>query len=54
MEASEQVLTKKNIWESLARFRQKYTNLPFEAILKQDILRLGIHFEPQSPGTAGL
>ena len=38
---------KGNIWKSLDAYREKYANLPFEAILKQDILRLGIVFEPE-------
>ena len=37
-----------NTWEFLGACRQKYSNLPFEAVLKQDILRLGIHFEPKA------
>lgn len=31
--------------EDLQQFERKYTNLPFEAILKQDILRLGLNFD---------
>ena len=38
----------KSIWESLSTYKEKYTNLPFEAILKQDILRLGLHFEAEA------
>ena len=34
--------------ESLAKYRKQYSNLPFEAILKQELLRQGLSFVPEA------
>ncbi len=34
--------------EELRKYRERYRHLPFEAILKQDILRLGLNFRPSA------
>ncbi len=42
------ISSKKDLLKELEDFRERYSNLPFEAILKQDILRQGIQFDPAS------
>lgn len=34
--------------ELLERMEKQYKNIPMEAILKQDVLRIGINFSPES------
>ena len=34
--------------EALSKYQKQYTNLPFEAILKQDLLRQGLAFTPET------
>ena len=34
--------------DSLEAFEKQYTRIPVEAIIKQDVLRLGVHFDEKS------
>jgi len=40
--------------DSLEAFEKQYTRIPVEAIIKQDVLRLGVHFDEKSLQNEGL